>query len=326
LTVQNPPNDRVFETAAEHMTGVVPVAAPGDSIADIRKGLWGRRFETAAAVAVIDHGQLLGIVRMEDLIAAPEHSPVIEVMDRNPPVVGPGIDQEKAAWKAVRHGETTLSVVDEEGTFKGFIPPPRILSVLLWEHDEDLARLGGFQHNAAAARLAAGAPVARRFMLRIPWLLLGLVGAMASAGLVGSFEEQLRRNLLIAIFIPGIVYMADAVGTQTETILIRGLSLGVPIRQVFARELVTGVLVGVVVAAAFYPLALLAWGDARVVLAAALSLVAACSTATLVAMGLPYFFARLGKDPAFGSGPLATVVQDLLSILVYFAIASRLHA
>jgi magnesium transporter len=325
MTAHAEPDKGIFETAAEHLAATVPVAAPGDSVGDIRGALWGRRFETAVAVAVTDQGRLLGLIRMEDLIAAGEDLLASAVMDRDPPIVRPGVDQEKAAWQAVRHGEATLAVVDEHGTFQGLIPPPRMLAVLLWEHDEDMARLGGFQHDAAAARQASVDGVARRFLRRMPWLLLGLVGALAAAVLVGSFEEQLKRNVLIALFLPGIVYMADAVGTQTETLLIRGLSLGVPIRRVAARELLTGVLVGATVAIAFYPLALWAWGDARIALAAALSLLAACSIATVVAMALPYLFTRLGKDPAFGSGPLGTVVQDLLSIVIYFAITSALH-
>jgi magnesium transporter len=64
------------------------------------------------------------------------------------------------------------------------------------------------------------------------------------------------------------------------------------------------------------------WDDGDVILAAAIALFAACSTATVVAMALPWLLNRLGRDPAFGSGPLATVVQDLLSLVIYFAVAS----
>jgi magnesium transporter len=92
---------------------------------------------------------------------------------------------------------------------------------------------------------------------------------------------------------------------------------------VVRRELLTGLLVGVALAAAFLPLAWLGW-EADVAIAAALALLAASSTATLVAMALPWLFSRLGLDPAFGCGPLATVIQDLASILIYFAIATRL--
>lgn len=71
----------------------------------------------------------------------------------------------------------------------------------------------------------------RRFWHRLPWLLLGLAGAFLAAGIVGSFERQLEENVILAFFMPGIVYMADAVGTQTETLVVRGISVGVPIRR-----------------------------------------------------------------------------------------------
>jgi magnesium transporter len=82
--------------------------------------------------------------------------------------------------------------------------------------------------------------------------------------------------------------------------------------------------VGIVLAAVFIPIGIVAWGDAEVIVAVGLALFAACSTATLVAMALPALIKRLGADPAFGSGPLATVIQDLLSILIYFAIVSAI--
>jgi magnesium transporter len=82
----------------------------------------------------------------------------------------------------------------------------------------------------------------------------------------------------------------------------------------------TGVLLGSVVAVLFYPFALIGWGNADVALAVALALFCSCSIATAVAMVLPVTLRRLGFDPAYGSGPLATVIQDLLSIAIYFAI------
>ena len=70
--------------------------------------------------------------------------------------------------------------------------------------------------------------VRRRLWHRLPWLLLGLCGALVAADVVGQFEELLRVQEMPAFFMPGIVYLADAVGTQTETVIVRGLSLGVP--------------------------------------------------------------------------------------------------
>ncbi|MEX1255719.1 MAG: magnesium transporter [Dehalococcoidia bacterium] len=310
-----------FETAAEHATKNVPVASPADLAGDLRRSLEGKSYATAASVAVCEDGRLAGMLRLEDLLAAPPDAIVGELMDREPPVVGPGVDQEVAAWRAVQHGESALAVVDAEGRFAGVIPPQRLLSVLLAEHEEDLARLGGFLRGTSSARSASEEPVTRRLWHRLPWLMVGLLGAILAANIVGSFETQLEETVILAFFIPSIVYMADAVGTQTEALVIRGLSVGVGIGQIVWREILTGLFVGLALAGAFFPVVLLGWEDFDVALAVSLALFAACSVATLVAMALPWAFQRFGADPAFGSGPLATVVQDLLSIVIYFAVA-----
>lgn len=170
----------------------------------------------------------------------------------------------------------------------GLVPPQRLLAVLLWEHDEDLARMGGFLHDMSAAQSASEELILRRLWHRLPWLLMGLAGALVAADIVGAFERQLQTRVMLAFFVPGIVYLADdAVGTQTETLIIRGLSVGVPIGRVVRRELLTGLLVGMALALSFFPLAAWCWGTTDMALAVSLALLAACSTATIVAMTLP---------------------------------------
>jgi magnesium transporter len=315
-----PLHQLVFETAAEHVSTRVPIVARGDRVGQIRQALAGQRFDTAAEIAVVEDGKLLGLVGMEDLLAASDDLLPTELMDADPPVVAPGLDQEQVAWKAVQHGESCLAVVDASGSFLGLIPPRRLLSVLLWEHDEDIAHLGGFLRGTSEARSASEEPVARRLWHRLPWLLLGLAGAILSADLVGFFHGQLEKNVILAFFLPGVVYLADAVGTQTETLVIRGLSVGIPIARVLRREMITGMLVGATISLAFFPVAFFRWGRADVSFAVSLALLAACSTASLVAMTLPWLLHQLNRDPAFGSGPLGTVIQDLLSVLIYLVI------
>lgn len=313
-----------FETAATHACARVPVVAPTACAGAIRCSLMGQHYESATHIVVCEDGKFRGILRIEDLLAASEEAIASTVMDPEAPYVAPGVDQEVAAWHAVQHAESALAVVDAEGRFLGLIPPHRLLEVLLSEHEEDLSRLGGFLKNSSAALHSSREAVSRRFWHRVPWLLLGLVGALVAADIVGWFETQLQGHVMLAFFIPGIVYLADAVGTQTETVVVRGLSVGVSIRQVVWRELLTGVLIGVVLGLVSLPLLYWRWGQGNLALGVALSLGAACSTATVAAMALPWVFDCCGIDPAFGSGPLATVIQDLLSIVIYFAVVTAM--
>jgi magnesium transporter len=311
-----------FETAAQHATRAVPVVEPSARRQEILDSLTGRELECASHVVVCEGERFRGVIRIEEVFSAPAGATAADLMDADAPVVGPGVDQEHAAWRAVHHGEAALAVVDAAGRFRGLIPPHRLVAVLLSEHEEDLARLGGFLKGSSIARLASEEPVVRRFWHRLPWLLFGLAGAFAAADLVGWFESRLSEQIAIAFFIPGIVYLADAVGTQTETVVVRAISIGIGARRLLSREVLTGLAMGATLALLAWPLLYWRWGDPDLALRVALALAAACSIATVVALALPWLLDQIGVDPAFGAGPLATVIQDLLSIAIYFAIVT----
>jgi magnesium transporter len=311
----------MLEIAGEHVSTRVPIAGPATSVGEVRRALLGRSFESASHVAVCRDGRFLGLIPIEDVLGAPEDTSAETLMDGPSPCVAPGVDQEIAARSALQHRESALAVVDADGRFQGLIPPHRLLAVLLHEHEEDLARIGGFLRQREAAVGASEEPVPRRFWHRIPWLVVGLAGALLAADIVGAFEAQLQARVALAFFLPGIVYLADAVGTQTETIVVRGLSVGVTVRRMLRREVASGLAIGLALAAISFPFLLWRWDELDLALGVSVSILAACSIATAVAMALPLALDRAGIDPAFGSGPLATVIQDLLSILIYFAIA-----
>lgn len=310
--------------ARSHANLDVPIVAPEAGKAEILRLLSAKRFASATHIAVCRDGVLMGIIRIEVLLPSEESSCASDLMDPDPQRIANGMDQEVAAFKAVQSGETALAVVDSQGRFLGFIPPLSLLRILLHEHEEDLARLGGFLQGSEVARSSAMESVIKRFGHRLPWLLLGLAGALLSADIIGRFEGILKEHILIAFFIPSIVYLADAVGTQTETVIVRGMSVGVGLRQVVVRELLTGLLIGLGIAGVAFPLLLWRWGQGEVAFGISLSIFAACSTASATAMVIPWALSRMGLDPAYGSGPLATVLQDLLSILIYFTIATRI--
>src|SRR5690606_9023155 len=166
----------------------------------------GRAYASAADVAVCEvladgSQRLVGLVPLATALAADPSTPMGELMDDDPPVVAPGLSQEKGAWKAARHGESSLAVVDDEGRLRGLVPPSRLLAVLLAEHDEDLARLGGFLSSSASARHALDEPLGARLWHRLPWLLIGLVGSALAALLVQGFEADLEADVRLAFFI-----------------------------------------------------------------------------------------------------------------------------
>jgi magnesium transporter len=316
--------DDLLRTAERHATTSVPVTSRDETVSKLLARLRGTTLDSASVAAVCQGERLVGLATIERLLGAPPDATVEAVMDDDPPTVSPHTHQEHVAWAAFQHGEPGIAVVDDEGAFLGLIPAQALLGVLLEEHDEDLARLGGYLSGASTALSASTERVGRRLMHRLPWLLVGLVGALVAAVVVGAFGEQLEEQVLIAYFVPGVVYIAAAVGMQTETLVIRGLSLGVGIRRVAVRELLTGGLLGLALGALAFPLVWAGWGEVGVAAAVAVAMVLASCIATSVAMLLPWTLRRFGKDPAFGSGPIATVIQDLMTVTVYFLTAAAI--
>jgi magnesium transporter len=316
------------ESAARHLVRRVPTARGEEAARAVLARLPGQRWDAADSVWIVDAlGRLEGRVPLVRLLTVAPERPVREGMEEPPPRVHPETDQEEAAARAIRHRLESVPVVDRDGVLLGVVTAPVLLEILRREHVEDLHRLAGIQRETEQARHALEDPPARRARHRLPWLLVGLAGAMLSAWLMAGFEATLHEQVAIAFFVPAIVYLADAIGTQTETIAVRFLSLS---RRSFAGllvgELRTGLLIGAVLSALALPLAALAVGDLRLAAAVALSLLVAGGLATAIGVLLPWALARAGADPAFGSGPVATIVQDLLSLLVYLSIATRLVA
>ena len=203
-------------TVGECAVADVPTEAAEARAEDVRAGLAGRRFTCATELAVLDGERFLGLVPAEELLSAGDDTPLGELVLESA-AVAPEADLEASTRATAHRGGRCIAVVDEHGRFHGLVPPERLLQVLEHEHEEDLARLGGLLSGTSAARMASEEAISRRLWHRLPWLGLGLLGAMASAVVVGSFEDELRTQLLLAFFIPAVVYMADAVGTQTET-------------------------------------------------------------------------------------------------------------
>ncbi len=313
---------RSLGAAVGHAVVDVPTGRPGLTAGEMRTRMERGGLAEVRKVVVVEHQEPVGLVPVERLLAAAGTETLERLMEPDPPIVTFDTDEETAAHEMAGRAQGCLIVVGPGGGLVGLVFPEQMLDVLLAEHDEDMARIGGYLASSGQARHAARESLTLRLWHRLPWIVVGLLGAMLSAVLMGAFEEELDANVLIALFVPAIVYMAGAVGVQTQTVLIRAFAVGVRTREIFLRELATGLMIGLVTGGLFFLFAVAGWGDAEVAIAVALALFASSIASTLVAMVLPTAFARLGADPAFGSGPLATLIQDLFSILVYFGVVT----
>lgn len=315
---------RHAETASEHLVARVPRARLDQPVAEVIEALLGQAHDCVDIVCVLDaEERLCGVVPLVRLLALPRDTPLARVIDRDFPRVHAGTDQERVASLALHHALAAIPVIDAHHRLLGVVPSEALLRVLRREHVEDLHRLAGITREHQRAREAMLEPPLRRLRHRLPWLLLGLLGSTLATFIVARFEAALAVHPAIVFFVPGLVYLADAIGTQTETVAVRGMSLShARLSSLVAGELRTGLLIGLVLGGLTLPAVWLVFGELQLALAVAASLVAAGGIATTIGLLLPWLLGRLGSDPAYGSGPLATIVQDLLSLLTYFCIIS----
>jgi len=309
------------ETVGEHAVPGVARAQAADTVAETIARLAREHPACAELVCVVDEsGRFAGALPISRLFAAAPQKPVAEVMEAAFPRVSPEWDQEHAASLALHRGVNALPVVDPRGILVGVMPTQALLHVLRREHVEDLHRLSGIARETAAARHAIEDPPMRRARHRLPWLLAGLLGAMVATAAMAGFESTLQAKIAVAFFVPGLVYLADAVGTQSEAIAVRGLSLTRSgIRHLLVAELRTGMTIGVTLGLVAWLPVFAVFHDARLAAAVSTSIFLAAGLASVLGLLLPMLLGRLGADPAYGSGPVATVIQDILTLLVYFA-------
>jgi magnesium transporter len=185
--------------------------------------------------------------------------------------------------------------------------------------------MAGILAKSEAAKRALAASPLRQASYRLPWLLVGMAGSALATAMMARFETALAAHIAVAFFVPGIVYLADAVGTQSEVVMVRALSLtDGKLLRMLAREFATSVLIGGTLGVLALLLVWLSFGDIALAATVAMALLLASVIATMVGIVLPWGFARTGYDPALASGPIATVLQDMLSLSSYFLIASML--
>lgn len=161
---------------------------------------------------------------------------------------------------------------------------------------------------------------------RTPWLVLGLFGGILAAEVIKGFENLLENHIYLVAFIPLIVYMSDAVGTQTETFTIRDIALHPKVKfsQYFAKQIVITSIIAAILSSLLFVLAFLFQQNTTVGTILSLSLFISILSTTTTGVILPEIFERLNLDPANASGPISTIIQDLLSVSIYLAIAQTL--
>lgn len=314
------------DSAGRRMTVKIPVVCMEDTIASTEKILVEKikDFDTINYIYVTDeNGKLVNIISIKEIFRSPKERKISDFPQKELIKVRSHTDQEKIALCALEHHLKAIPVIDKEDKLLGVVPSDEILSILDNENIEDFLRFAGIRRFDKTPYEIIKASSLSQVKARLPWLVIGLLGGLVAAFVVSFFENILKKELALAMFIPLVVYMCDAVGTQTQTIFVRSLAIEprLSLIKYLWREMKAGFLIACASAALLMFLSF--WQSGIIIsLILGVTMLLGLTSAAFTAFFITWLLWRLKKDPALGSGPFATIVQDILSLIIYFVVAS----
>ncbi|MBD1898356.1 MULTISPECIES: magnesium transporter [Cyanophyceae] len=266
---------------------------------------------------------LSGILSLRDLVIANPEQKIGDIMTRDVVCVYTSDDQEEVARLIGRYDFLAVPVVDREKRLVGIVTVDDVIDIIEQETTEDIYKQGGLQSGGDNYFQTDLLTVARK---RVVWLFVLLLTNTVTGTIIKAEEEILRQVVSLAAFIPLLTGTGGNVGSQSSTVVIRGLNTEelreMGPAQVVMREAIAGALLGVMLGtvATLWAFWLLN-GDWSVSLAVGISLVAISVLASVAGSGLPFIFRAVGLDPALMSAPFITTAVDVLGVLIYFNLA-----
>lgn len=272
---------------------------------------------------VDDEERLTGVVEITRLLLHRKEKKIADLIE--PPIakVLPDVDQEQVARLFKKYGIYSLPVVDKEGRLLGRILHDDVIDVVVEEAEEDALKQAGTSVEELLYRDRVFA-IAR---VRLPWLIVTLMGSLVSAKLIHLYAGVLDAAIVLTAFVPVVTAMGGNVGSQSATILTRGMATGrVDLGDLFGivlREIRVGLVMGIVCGSAVGVIAALFFSDGKPVLGVIVfaAMVCAMTVAATVGTLAPAIMKRLGIDPAIASGPFVTTANDSIGIVIYLSTA-----
>jgi magnesium transporter len=272
---------------------------------------------------VDDEDRLVGFVDLAALLLHRPDTKISELVHAPIAKVMPDVDQEHVAHLFKKYGIYSLPVVDKEGRMLGRILHDDVIDVVVEEAEEDALKQGGTSSEELLYRDQAFS-IAR---IRLPWLIVTLMGSLVSAKMIHLYSGVLSEAIILAAFVPVVTAMGGNVGSQSATIMTRGLATGrVDVSDLLAivfRELRVGLMMGIVCGAVVGCVAALFFSDGHYTLGIVVfvAMIAAMTVAATVGTMAPAVMQRAGIDPAIASGPFVTTANDSIGIVIYLTTA-----
>jgi len=272
---------------------------------------------------VDEYGKLVGVSSLRQLVVVPPESQLKDFMTTEVISVRTDMDQEEVARIVARYDFLAVPVVDESNRIVGIVTVDDVIDIMRKEATEDILKMAG-----AGEEFVETKSVLKSTRIRLPWLFASCLGGIVAFYIIGRFEGSLSKFVYLAAFIPVIMGMGGNIGTQSSTIVVRGLATGrLHVRDIWTvvlKELTIGLILGAVYGLLIGTVAQLRYSTVALAFSVGIAVVSSMSVAALVGSLVPMCFARINIDPAVATGPFVTTAIDIISVLFYFQIATTL--
>ncbi|MAJ37486.1 MAG: magnesium transporter [Flavobacteriaceae bacterium] len=268
---------------------------------------------------VDDDNTLKGRLSLKDLLMAPDKAHIKDVYIKKVDYVEVNENSEEVAKIMAKYDLEAIPVVDEMRRLVGRITIDDIVDVIKEEADKDYQQMAGITQDVEASD-----SILELTKARLPWLIVGLIGGLGAAVIMGGFEDILSKHALLFFFTPLIAAMAGNVGVQSSAIIVQGLAnddiKGGILPRVF-KEMLLALFNGIILAVLLFACTWIWKGSLASAFAISISLIAVIIIAGIIGTFTPMFLHKNKIDPALATGPFITTCNDIFGILIYFWIA-----
>lgn len=317
------------ETAGSIMTKEFITIHHIQSMAEVIKNLRtiGREAETIYYLYVLDdNDRLVGVLSLRDLLLSPEDEIVANIMFNQVVSVNVKDDQEHVARVIQDYDLLAIPVLGYDGKMQGIVTVDDVMDIIEEETTEDFNEFAAISRGDEDRRKPSPLSTAKS---RIPWIVVLLFLGMITGGLIGFFEETLESVVLLAAFMPIMMGTAGNVGTQSLAVAVRNLTIDDDrdkdsFLQTIKNELGAGMIMGVIAGLVMIGIVIVVYGNPVLAFIIAVSMFITVSLATVIGTTIPTIINKFKIDPAVASGPFITTINDSLSLIIYFTIATML--
>ena len=309
----------------EHIIHKIPIIDEDSTIKDALLMLEkiSNKYDSVDNIFVLDQkDNLIGLFDIQELFNKPKNTLIKKIMQKKIITVSLDTEIEKVAHIALKHNLKQIPVTRSKKLI-GVVATKDILSTINQSLKRDIFHFAGIHKSHLDFENSMEIPLFKAVKNRLSWIILGLMGAIIMALYIGLFEETLRDYMIIASFVPAIVYISDALGTQFQTVFVRDLAIlgkELNIKKYFLKQMNIGFVIACIISILMFCSIFLIWKIPHIAFIISLASFITLIVTSFFALLITLLIKKFKWDPAMGSGPIATIISDMTSIVIYFII------